>query len=92
MIVGQLLAKLPERFLTAGFGGSGLAEVEAWRDKVPPDKEGRDPQETEASRVLRIRRAMDLGMSREKPRSRRRRHGRPRRPSRRPDPQDRRSI
>jgi pimeloyl-ACP methyl ester carboxylesterase len=32
---------------------------------VPPDKEGRDPQEDEASRLLRIRRAMDLGKSRE---------------------------
>jgi pimeloyl-ACP methyl ester carboxylesterase len=65
-IVGQLLAKIPDRFLTAGFGGSGIPEVDPeWRDKVPPDKQGRDPQEDEASRLLRIRRAMDLGMSRE---------------------------
>src|SRR5262245_23384535 len=64
-IVARLMEKVPDRFLTAGFGGSGIAEVEEWRDKVPPDKEGRDPKEAEASRQLRIRRAMDLGMSRE---------------------------
>jgi pimeloyl-ACP methyl ester carboxylesterase len=65
-IVAQLLAKIPDRFLTAGFGGSGIPEVDPeWRDKVPPDKQGRDPQEEEASRLLRIRRAMDLGLSRE---------------------------
>jgi pimeloyl-ACP methyl ester carboxylesterase len=65
-IVGRLLALVPDRFITAGFGGSGIRETDpAWTAKVPPDKEGRDPQEDEASRNLRIRRAMDLGMSRE---------------------------
>jgi pimeloyl-ACP methyl ester carboxylesterase len=65
-IVGRLMALIPERILTAGFGGSGIPEIDPeWRAKVPPDKEGRDPQEDEASRNLRIRRAMDLGMSRE---------------------------
>jgi pimeloyl-ACP methyl ester carboxylesterase len=65
-IVGRLLALIPDRFITAGFGGSGIRETDpAWTAKVPPDKEGRDPQEDEASRNLRIRRAMDLGMSRE---------------------------
>jgi pimeloyl-ACP methyl ester carboxylesterase len=65
-IVGRLMALMPDRIITAGFGGSGIPEVDPeWRAKVPPDKEGRDPQEAEASRNLRIRRAMDLGMSRE---------------------------
>jgi pimeloyl-ACP methyl ester carboxylesterase len=65
-IVGRLMALVPERFLTAGFGGSGIPEVDPdWQKKLPPDKEGRDPQEGEASRLLRIRRAMDLGKSRE---------------------------
>src|SRR5262245_51442208 len=65
-IVGRLMALIPDRFITAGFGGSGVQEVDPeWRAKVPPDKEGRDPQEDQASRNLRIRRAMDLGMSRE---------------------------
>jgi len=65
-IVGRLMALIPERFISAGFGGSGIQESDPeWRAKVPPDKEGRDPQEDQASRNLRIRRAMDLGMSRE---------------------------
>jgi len=65
-IVGRLLALIPDRFITAAFGGSGIAEVDPeWRAKLPPDKQGRDPQEDEASRRLRIRRAMDMGMSRE---------------------------
>jgi pimeloyl-ACP methyl ester carboxylesterase len=65
-IVGRLLALIPERMITASFGGSGIQEVDAeMRAKIPPDKQGRDPLEDEASRRLRIRRAMDLGMSRE---------------------------
>jgi pimeloyl-ACP methyl ester carboxylesterase len=65
-IVGRLMTLIPERFLTAGFGGSGIQEADPeWRAKVPADKEGRDPQEEQASRNLRIRRAMDNGMSRE---------------------------
>ena len=64
-IVGRLLALIPDRIITAGFGGSGITEVDPqWRDKVPADKQGRDPQEDEASRGLRIRHAMDNGMSR----------------------------
>jgi pimeloyl-ACP methyl ester carboxylesterase len=65
-IVGRLMTLVPERLLSAGFGGSGIPESDPeWRAKVPPDKEGRDPQEDEASRNLRIHRAMDMGMSRE---------------------------
>jgi pimeloyl-ACP methyl ester carboxylesterase len=65
-IVGRLMSLIPDRFITAGFGGSGIQEVEEeWRSKVPPDKQGRDPQEDQASRNLRIRNAMDNGMSRE---------------------------
>ena len=65
-IVGRLMALVPERFITAGFGGSGVRETDPeWIAKVPRDKEGTDPQEAEASRNLRIRHAMDNGMSRE---------------------------
>jgi pimeloyl-ACP methyl ester carboxylesterase len=65
-IVGRLMAMVPERFLSAGFGGSGIQEADAeLRAKVPADSEGRDPEEDTASRNLRIHRAMDLGMSRE---------------------------
>jgi pimeloyl-ACP methyl ester carboxylesterase len=65
-IVGQLMAKIPDRFITAGFGGSGIPEVDPdWRAKVPADKEGRDPQEAEANQLLRVSRMMDNGLSRE---------------------------
>jgi pimeloyl-ACP methyl ester carboxylesterase len=65
-ITAQLLSLIPDRFITAAFGGSGIAESDPeMRAKVPPDKQGRDPQEDEASRTLRIHRAMDLGMSKE---------------------------
>jgi pimeloyl-ACP methyl ester carboxylesterase len=65
-LTGRLMTLIPERFLSAGFGGSGIQESDPeWRAKVPADKEGRDPDEDTASRNLRIRRAMDNGMSRE---------------------------
>ena len=63
-IVGRLMALIPDRFITAGFGGSGIQEVDPeWRAKLPKDKEGRDPQEDEASARLRARRAKDLGIT-----------------------------
>jgi pimeloyl-ACP methyl ester carboxylesterase len=64
-ITGQLLATNPERFLTAHFGGSGIMETDPdWIAKLPPDKQGRDPQEDAVSKGLRINHAMDNGMSR----------------------------
>jgi len=63
-ITGQLLAAHPERFITAAFGGSGFAEVDPeWVAKLPPDKQGVDPQEAALSRLLRIHHAMDNGMT-----------------------------
>jgi pimeloyl-ACP methyl ester carboxylesterase len=63
-IVGRLMAMIPDRIITAGFGGSGVQEVDPeWRAKAPKDKEGRDPQEDEASAKLRTRRAKDLGVT-----------------------------
>jgi pimeloyl-ACP methyl ester carboxylesterase len=63
-IVGRLLALIPERMITAGFGGSGIQEIDPeWRARVPKDKEGRDPLEDEVSRRLRMKHAMDNGMS-----------------------------
>jgi len=65
-ITGRLLTMIPDRIITASFGGSGIPETDPeMRAKVPPDKQGSDPQEAEASRTLRIHRAMDLGMSKE---------------------------
>ena len=63
-IVGRLMAMIPDRIITAGFGGSGVQEIDPeWRAKAPKDKEGRDPQEDEASTTLRTRRAKDLGIT-----------------------------
>ncbi len=63
-IVGRLMGMIPDRIITAGFGGSGVQEVDPeWRAKAPKDKEGRDPQEDEASARLRTRRAKDLGIT-----------------------------
>jgi pimeloyl-ACP methyl ester carboxylesterase len=65
-IVGRLMALVPERFITAGFGGSGVRETDPeWVAKVPKDREGTDPEEAAASRALRIRNAMDNGKTRE---------------------------
>lgn len=86
MITGQLLAGHPERFITAGFGGSGIRETDPeWQARAPKDKEGVDEEERKASRQLRINAAMDRGMSREEaeaaadaPRDRPRQAARPR--------------
>jgi pimeloyl-ACP methyl ester carboxylesterase len=65
-IVGRLMALIPERFITAGLGGSGIRETDPeWVARVPKDKEGVDPEEAQASRALRIRNAMDNGKSKE---------------------------
>jgi pimeloyl-ACP methyl ester carboxylesterase len=65
-ITARLLTMIPDRMITASFGGSGIQETDPeMRAKVPADSQGRDPQEDEASRTLRIHRAMDLGMSKE---------------------------
>jgi len=66
MFTGQLLDSHPERFITAGFGGSGIREVDPhWIEQVPKDRFNTDPEEAKASRTLRINAAMDRGMSRE---------------------------
>jgi pimeloyl-ACP methyl ester carboxylesterase len=44
----SLLATHPEKFITASFQGSGITETAAWRDKVPKDKDGTDPQADKA--------------------------------------------
>ena len=44
----SLLISHPEKFITASFGGSGIGETAAWRDKVPADKEGDGPEEEKA--------------------------------------------
>jgi pimeloyl-ACP methyl ester carboxylesterase len=52
-IVSQLLAAAPQRFITAAYGGSGVPEVEEqYKEQVPNDEPGPDPQESEASAKL----------------------------------------
>lgn len=52
-IVTQLLAMAPERFITASYGGSGVPEAdEKYKEQVPADVQGVDPQEAEASKTL----------------------------------------
>lgn len=66
MLTARLLALVPERIVTAGFGGSGVRETDPeWVARVPPDVEGTDPDEARASRNLRISAAMNNGMGRE---------------------------
>ena len=47
-ITARLMARAPERFITAHFGGSGVTETEEWRAKLPVDKTGEAPEETAA--------------------------------------------
>jgi pimeloyl-ACP methyl ester carboxylesterase len=52
-IVTQVLARWPERVITATYGGSGVAETDPeWVAKLAPDAEGEDPQEAEARSTL----------------------------------------
>jgi pimeloyl-ACP methyl ester carboxylesterase len=52
-----ILATHPEKFITASFQGSGIGEVGEWRDKIPPDKEGQDPEAAKAQALYREARA-----------------------------------
>jgi pimeloyl-ACP methyl ester carboxylesterase len=66
LITSRLLGFIPERIITAGFGGSGVGETdEARRALVPPDPDGVDPDEARVSRNLRISFAMTNGKTRE---------------------------
>jgi len=56
-VTAGIMAAAPERFITAHFGGSGLAETEEWEDKVPADKEGTAPDEASAQAAYRNNRA-----------------------------------
>jgi pimeloyl-ACP methyl ester carboxylesterase len=66
LITARLLTLIPERLITAGFGGSGIPEVDdEFIARVSPDVKGVDPDEAAASRDLRISAAINNGMSRE---------------------------
>ncbi len=53
MLMSQLLAEQPERFITAAFGGSGVRETAEWVDTVPEDKARSDAEESVARGKLR---------------------------------------
>jgi pimeloyl-ACP methyl ester carboxylesterase len=66
LLTARLLALIPDRMLSAGFGGSGVQEVdEDQRALVPKDPKGVDPAEAETARNLRISFAMNNGKTRE---------------------------
>ncbi len=55
-ITGRLMARIPDRVITAAFGGSGIRETEDWAlALVPPEKEGVDPRYEEVIAFYRSR-------------------------------------
>lgn len=66
MLTARLLTLIPDRIITAGFGGSGVIEAEDELARlVPADVDAVDPEEATASRNLRISFAMTNGKTRE---------------------------
>jgi pimeloyl-ACP methyl ester carboxylesterase len=64
-ITAQLLADIPDRIVTAAFGGSGVRETDPEKAKAAEalDKQGADPIEVAARRELRMRALVDSGTS-----------------------------
>ena len=60
-ITGQLMARAPERFLSAHFGGSGICEDadSAFAKMIPPDPQGTAPLDAEARRLYQARAAAE---------------------------------
>ena len=60
-ITGQLLARAPERFISAHFGGSGVREDEGseFAKMIPPDPKGTAPLDAEARRLYQARQAAE---------------------------------
>lgn len=66
MITSRLLGFIPERIITAAFGGSGVLEFDdAFIKATPPDSDGVDPDEAQVSRDLQISFAMTNGKTRD---------------------------
>lgn len=66
MITSRLLGFIPERIITAAFGGSGVMEYDdALIAATPADSDGVDPEEKTVSRNLAISFAMTNGKTRE---------------------------
>jgi pimeloyl-ACP methyl ester carboxylesterase len=60
-ITSQMMARAPERFITAHFGGSGVREApdSAFAKMIPPEKEGTAPLDAEARRLYEARQAAE---------------------------------
>lgn len=55
-ITARLMARIPERIITAAFGGSGVRETEDWAIALlPPETEGVDPRYEEVMAFYRSR-------------------------------------
>ena len=60
-ITSQLMARAPERFITAHFGGSGVREDEnsEFAKLIPPDPTGTAPLDAEARKLYQARQASE---------------------------------
>jgi pimeloyl-ACP methyl ester carboxylesterase len=60
-ITSQLMARAPERFITAHFGGSGVREPEGseFAKMIPPDPQGTAPLDAEARKLYQARAAAE---------------------------------
>jgi pimeloyl-ACP methyl ester carboxylesterase len=60
-ITSQLMARAPERFITAHFGGSGVREAEGseFAKMIPPDPQGTAPLDAEARKLYQARAAAE---------------------------------
>ena len=60
-ITSQLMARAPERFITAHFGGSGVREAEnsEFAKLIPPDPQGTAPLDAEARKLYQTRQAAE---------------------------------
>lgn len=60
-ITSQLMARAPERFLSAHFGGSGVREAQdsEFAKMIPPDPKGTAPLDAEARRLYEARQAAE---------------------------------
>ena len=60
-ITSQLMARAPERFITAHFGGSGVREDEnsEFAKQIPPDPKGTAPLDAEARKLYQARQAAE---------------------------------
>lgn len=60
-ITSQVMARAPERFITAHFGGSGVREAEGsdFAKMIPPEPQGTAPLDAEARRLYEARQAAE---------------------------------